>query len=84
MKLINNLDTLLSDELKLAMWPNCEVFICVCYSSINAVFSLIQEFQVASKIFLLLDTDIDQDQRFSYDSQEWSQHLELNGKFKAE
>lgn len=84
MRLINNRDALLSDELKLAIRPDCEVLICVCYTSINAVFSLIEEFKEAGKISLLLDTDIDLDQRFSYDSQEWSQYLELKGKFKAE
>lgn len=84
MKLINNQDTLLLEELRLVIKPESEIFICSSYTSVNAFFELINEFKGSKSISLLLDTNIENDQRFSYDGLEWAEYLNLNSKYKAE
>lgn len=84
MKLINNQETLLLEELKAVINPESEIFICNSYNSINALFALINQFQLVKKVSVLLDTDLDKDQRFSYDNLEWAEYLNLNGKYNAE
>jgi ERCC4-related helicase len=84
MKLINNQETLLLEELKAVIYPESEIFICNSYNSINALFALINEFQSVKRVSVLLDTDIEKDQRFSYDNLEWAEYLNLTGRYNAE
>jgi len=84
MKLINNQDTLLIEELKSVIKPESKIFICNSYTSVNAFFELVNEFKGAKSISLLLDTNIENDHRFSYDCLEWAEYLKLDAKYKAE
>lgn len=84
MKLINNQETLLIEELKAVINTKSEIFICNAYHSINALFALLNQLQSVKTVSVLLDTDIDKDQRFSYDDLEWAEYLNLNGRFNAE
>jgi superfamily II DNA or RNA helicase len=84
MKLINNQETLLLEELKAVINSYSEIFICNSYSSINALFALMDKLLAVKKVSVLLDTDLDKEQRFSYDNLEWAEYLNLNSKFNAE
>jgi hypothetical protein len=84
LKLINNQEIRLFDEIAKYLQPNSEVFISVSYFSINAIFELLTQLNAAAKISILIDTDVNKDLRFAYDQTEWSQYFDLKSKFKAE
>lgn len=84
MKLINNKETFLIDELLAILEPGSEIFICTSYASINALVNLFPKFKVAATIKCLLDTSIDADNRFSYDEAEWAQYLNIDSMQKAQ
>src|SRR5882757_1302333 len=83
-KLINNQETRLYDELKAALTNASEVLLSVAYFSINALFELSNEFKKVSSIKILIDNKDANDTRFGYDQPEWQQYLDLKGKFKSE
>jgi ERCC4-related helicase len=83
MKLINNQETRLFDELKSALQPGCEVFISVSYISINSFFELSAELTQTSSIQILIDGLTLDDIRFGYDALEFKQYHDLRAKHKA-
>jgi ERCC4-related helicase len=83
-KLINNQETRLFDEIKKQLVEGSEVFISASYFTVNAVFELAPELSGVKQIQILIDGDVAQDIRFAYDERECSQYLDLKGKFKAE
>jgi hypothetical protein len=84
MKLINNQENRLFDELKTLLTENSEVLISASYFSINSIFELSSQLKKVDSIKILLDLSSDPDIRFCYDSQEWKQYHDLKGKHRAE
>jgi hypothetical protein len=85
MKLINNQDVRLVDEVKSLINNTSEIFIIANYITIPAIFELLDEFQLAKSLDILVDNqNLIDDIRFSYDILEAKSHLSLNSKFKAE
>jgi hypothetical protein len=84
MKLVNNQENRLFDELKTSLTENSEVLICASYFSINSIFELSSQLKKVDSIKILLDFNTSSDIRFGYDSQEWKQYHDLKGKHKAE
>lgn len=85
MKIINNQETLLINELKSSITYDTEVFVATSYFSILAIYELLSCFQDASKIYILLDNRyILEDSRFSYDEEEYKSFYHLTSKFKAD
>lgn len=84
MKLINNQETRLIDELKPLLKENSEVFISTSYISINALYELHNEFKKVSSIRILIDNDAIENTLFNYDPQEWTEYYDLKAKYKAE
>ncbi|MDP9077219.1 MAG: hypothetical protein M3O71_07345 [Bacteroidota bacterium] len=84
MKLINNQETLLFDEIKIHLAEGSEVFISASYFTVNAIFELALELNKVKRIQILIDSDVLQDIRFAYDEKEFGKNLELRGKYKAE
>lgn len=85
MRLINNQDTLLFNELKLKLKSDSEVFISVSYTSILALHELLPELSGVKSIHILIDNKvIEQDIRFSYDEMESRAYYDLKSKHKAE
>ena len=83
MKLINNQETRLFDELKSALQPGSEVFISTSYISVNALFELSTELNQVDSIHILLDGLLPDDTRFGYDALEFKQYHDLRAKYKA-
>lgn len=85
MKIINNQDNVLKDELISNIKVGTEIFIASSYISFPAIFELIENFKNAAKIHVLLDNkQITDDIRFTYDQSEYKSYFELNSKFKGE
>ena len=84
MKLINNQDTRLFDELKSLITVGSEVLISASYISINALFELSNELKKVNSIKILIDNDASDETRFGYDPQEWKQYYDLKAKYKAD
>lgn len=84
MKLLNNQESRLFDELKSLLTDRSEVFICASYFSINALFELSSFLKKVVSIQILLDGNLTTDIRFGYDSLEWKQYHDLKAKYKAE
>ena len=85
MKLINNQDTLLFDELCSVITEDSAVYICVNYFSIPALFELNEYLNKAKSIQILIDNkNVEKDIRFSYDQSEWISYFDLKSKYKAE
>jgi len=85
MKLINNQDILLFDELKAVINENSRIFICSTYFSIPAIFELSDYLLKAKSIDILIDNNnIENDIRFCYDSKEWKNYFQLKSKYHAE
>ena len=85
MKLINNQDTLLFDELCSVITEDSAVYICVNYFSIPALFELYEYLNKAKSIQILIDNkNVEKDIRFSYDQSEWISYFDLKSKYKAD
>ena len=85
MKLINNQDVLLFDELCEALTADAEVRICTSYLSIPALFELSDYLEKVKSIDILIDNKhIENDIRFSYDEAEWKSYFQLKSKYQAE
>lgn len=83
MKLINNQETRLFEELKSLLNETSEVLISASYISINAFYELSAELKKVNSVKILIDNDAINDNRFCYDSLEWKQYHDLKGKHKA-
>ena len=85
MKLINNQDIKLIDELKSLINDNTTIYIATNYFSITAVFELLDKFEKASAVKILIDNnDVENDIRFAYDEKELKSYYNLIQKFKAD
>jgi SNF2 family DNA or RNA helicase len=84
MKLINNQETRLFDELIPLLNENVEVLISASYISINALYELANEFKKVNSIRILLDNDGFEHSFFNYDPQEWAEYYDLKARYKAE
>lgn len=85
MKIINNQDVLLIDELKLALNQNSSIYVATNYFSIPSVFELLEKLDNLNSIKILIDnTDVEKDLRFSYDEKEIKSYHNLTQKFKAD
>ena len=72
MKLINNQDSKLLDELKYVLNSESEVFIASDYFTLPALFELSTELSNAKSVKALIDSSVDSDLRFSYDNMEFN------------
>jgi superfamily II DNA or RNA helicase len=84
MKLINNQETRLVDELRPILKENTEIFISGSYITINAFFELSNELKKVYAIKILIDNDATENKLFNYNSEEWSLYHNLKAKHKAE
>ena len=84
MKLINNQETRLFDEIKPLLTQGTEVYLCASYFTINALYELENEFKKVNTINILLDSTEEQDVRLVYDSKEWQSYLDLKGRYKTQ
>lgn len=84
MKLINNQETRLADELRPILKENTEIFISGSYITINAFFELSNELKKVRSIKILIDNDATENTFFNYDPKEWTLYHNLKAKYKAE
>jgi ERCC4-related helicase len=84
MKLINNQETRLYDEIKPLLKAGTEVHICASYFSIQAIYELSAELKKVSSIHMLIDSHAEQDIRFAYDESECRSYSDLKAQYKAE
>ena len=85
MKIINNQDVLLIDELKTSIKKDTLLYIATNYFSISALFELLESIENLDSIKILIDNlDVDKDIRFCYDEKELKAYHELTKRFKAE
>ncbi|MBK0401806.1 DEAD/DEAH box helicase family protein [Adhaeribacter sp. BT258] len=84
MKLINNQEVRLFDELKSFLTNNSEVYLCCSYFTIPALFELSDQLRQVQSIRILIDSKADQDIRFAYDQNEWLSYLDLRSKHKSD
>lgn len=83
MKLINNQHILLSTEVNQLIKGDSEIFIAAGYTSIPALFILIEDFKQSRGVKLLLDFEPSNDSRFAYDPKEFSLYFDLTAAHKA-
>lgn len=85
MKLINNQDILLFDELSAILTEDSKVHICASFLSIPALFELSEALLKVKSIEILVDNhNIAKDIRFAYDSAESKNYFQLKSKYQAE
>lgn len=85
MKIINNQDILLFDELAALLIEDSKVYICASYLSIPALFELSEHLLKVKSIEIIIDNNnIDKDIRFAYDTAESKNYFQLKSKFQAE
>lgn len=85
MKLINNQDILLFNELTSILNEESKVQICTSFLSIPAIFELSEHLARVKLIEIIVDNhNIDKDIRFAYDSAESKNYFQLKSKFQAE
>lgn len=84
MKVINNQDKLLFDEVSSSLDSSSEIFIAASYVSIPALYELLSKFNKAKSVQVLLDnTWLETDIRFAYDESESKAYYDLKASFKA-
>jgi SNF2 family DNA or RNA helicase len=83
MKLINNQDTRLFDEIRPFLTQGAEVYLCASYFTVNALHELENHLKNVSSISVLIDSAEGQDSRFIYDPREWNTYHDLKAKYKA-
>ncbi|SHF76453.1 Type III restriction enzyme, res subunit [Flavobacterium fontis] len=85
MKIINNQDIILIDELKSVIHKNTSIYIAINYITISAIFELLEDLTEISNLKILIDNDkIEEDLRFTYDERELKKYHELTQKYRAE
>lgn len=84
MKLINNQDSKLIDELKSVLNADSQVYFALDYISINGFFELHDKLKTVASIKILLNNNIDKDIRFAYDATESISYFDLKSKHKAD
>jgi hypothetical protein len=82
-KLINNQNLTLQQEVKKLIKSNTEVFIVAGYTSIPSLFELTDEIEKCKGVKLILDSDPIDDSRFAYDPKEFSLYFDLTAANKA-
>lgn len=82
MKLINNQDSLLIDEVKSLINENSKVYISCNYFTAFAVFELIETLQKSSQVHILLDIKTDNNFQFIQSDDEQKLNLNLDRKYK--
>jgi hypothetical protein len=84
MKIINNQDILLVDELKRLINKSSNIYISCNYFTSFAVFELINILKISSKVEVLLDFPTQEDENFEFiqNKNEKELNLELNRKYK--
>ncbi len=83
MKLINNQDIKLANEVKHLINQDSEIFIATSYVTIPALYELSSELNQSKGVKMILDTEPSNDSRFAYDLKEFSLYFDLNASFKA-
>lgn len=84
MKIINNQDKLLIEELNSNLSSDSEIFIAVSYASVLSLYELLEKFSQAKSIQILIDNkDAENDIRFTYDEAESKAYFDLKAKYKA-
>ena len=83
MKLINNQESLLIEELKALLTENSEVLICASYFSVNSIFELSTYLEKVKSIRILVDSNLETDTMFAYDIKEWEMYYDLKSKHKT-
>lgn len=84
MKLINNQETRLFEEIIPLLQQDSEVYICLSYFSIPAIYELSPLLAKAKVIKMLIDSNAGQDLRFAYDNAEYKDYLSLQSRYKAD
>jgi hypothetical protein len=85
MKIINNQDRLLFDELSSKVTSDSEVFIALSYASVLSFYALLDKLSMAKSIQILIDNNrSESDLRFAYDDAESKAYFDLKAKHKAE
>jgi len=85
MKLINNQDILLFDELTALLTDDSKVHICTSFLSIPALFELSEHLLKVKSIEIIVDNhNIEKDIRFAYDTTESKNYFQLRSKYQAE
>jgi len=82
MKLINNQDTLLIDEVKNLINQNSKVYVSCNYFTAFAVFELIDILKKSSQVNILLDFNSENDFKFIQNNEERKLNLTLDRKYK--
>jgi ERCC4-related helicase len=84
MKIINNQDNVLIDEISLKISEESEIFIAVSYTSVLSLYELINKFPKVKSIHILVDNvSAGRDLRFSYDDAESKVYFNLKAQYKA-
>lgn len=84
MKIINNQDKLLIEELNSNLSSDSEIFIAVSYISVLSLYELLEKFSQAKSIHVLIDNkDAENDIRFTYNEAESKAYFDLKAKYKA-
>ncbi|MGY6560377.1 MAG: hypothetical protein ACXIT9_13955, partial [Nitritalea sp.] len=83
MKLINNQDTLLLDELKKVISNQSEIYISSGYLTLPAIFELWEELSQVNSVKVLIDGSVESDLRFVYDESEYQNYFSLNSSYKS-
>lgn len=84
MKLINNQEIRLFDELLAVLSPESQVLISVSYLTINSLFAISDKLKKVHSISILVNQSVEDEKRFSYDELEWSSYHDLQSRNKAE
>lgn len=85
MKIINNQNLTLYDELASIIDEESEVRICTSYISIPALFELSAILNKVKFIEILIDNPtVEKDIRFAYDNNEWKNYFQLKSRYQAE
>lgn len=83
MKIINNQQVRLIDELTSIICNNSEIFIAVDYFTIPSVYEILKPLSVSKSVKVLLNNNIDDDSRFNYDPKEYQSYQKLNSQYKS-
>jgi SNF2 family DNA or RNA helicase len=82
MKIINNQNTLLINELKNLLSENSKVYLSCNHFTSFALYELIEEFKLVNSVNILIDLDAEDDFKFIQNEPEQKFNLTLNRKFK--
>lgn len=84
MKLINNQSVTLISELQSVLRNDSEVSVAANYFTIQALYELISNLQVAKSVRVLIDSNVETDTRFAYYEKEFNRYFTLDAQHKAQ